>query len=139
MCAMRPPGWWCLPPARRLPRPRCPPCAPQPCGIESSAPTAAALLFSRSVLWCLVLVVLVSPAIMALLVPLALAYLWVQARFIATSREIKRLDSVAMSPIYSHFLETLSVRSPASLSEGGAGRGAGGRWRARRARGAAPS
>ncbi|KAL6768590.1 hypothetical protein ACKKBF_B11340 [Auxenochlorella protothecoides x Auxenochlorella symbiontica] len=61
-----------------------------------------------SVLWCLVLVVAVSPAIMAMLVPLALAYLWVQARFIATSREIKRLDSVAMSPIYSHFLETLS-------------------------------
>lgn len=70
-------------------------------------------LCPRSVLWCLVLVVAVSPAIMAMLVPLALAYLWVQARFIATSREIKRLDSVAMSPIYSHFLETLSVRGAA--------------------------
>jgi hypothetical protein len=31
-----------------------------------------------------------------------------QQTFIATSRELKRLDSVAFSPIFSHFGETLS-------------------------------
>ena len=61
-----------------------------------------------SVLWSLVVVVAVSPAIAATLVPLSLAYWVIQKRYIATSRELKRLDSLALSPIFSHFTETLA-------------------------------
>jgi ABC-type multidrug transport system fused ATPase/permease subunit len=47
-------------------------------------------------------------AILFALVPLAFAYTAVQRYFIATSRELKRLDSIAVSPIFSSFAETLA-------------------------------
>lgn len=58
-------------------------------------------------LWSLIVVILVSPGVAITIVPLALAYSAVQKRYIATSRELKRLDSLALSPIFSHFSETL--------------------------------
>lgn len=57
----------------------------------------------------MVLVMVVTPWMALLYVPLGLMYAWVQTQFVTTSRELKRLDSVALSPIYSHFLETLAV------------------------------
>ncbi|KAI3434886.1 hypothetical protein D9Q98_002940 [Chlorella vulgaris] len=60
-----------------------------------------------SVLWSLVVVVAVSPGILAAIFPLSLSYYFIQTRYIRSSREIKRLDSLAMSPIFGHFGETL--------------------------------
>jgi ABC-type multidrug transport system fused ATPase/permease subunit len=60
-----------------------------------------------SVLWAMVVVIAVSPGVALAMVPLAAAYSAVQKRYIATSRELKRLDSLALSPIFSHFSETL--------------------------------
>lgn len=48
-----------------------------------------------------------TPAFIALIIPLAAVYLWVQRYYLRTSRELKRLDSVSRSPIYAHFQETL--------------------------------
>jgi hypothetical protein len=39
-------------------------------------------------------------------------YVRVQHRFSATSLQLKRLDSVAFSPILSHLTETLQASSP---------------------------
>ena len=47
-------------------------------------------------------------AILVVLVPLGYVYLIVQRFYLATSRELKRLDSVALSPIFSSFSETLA-------------------------------
>ncbi|KAI8983684.1 multi drug resistance-associated protein MRP [Pilobolus umbonatus] len=56
-----------------------------------------------------VLVVAIStPAFIFLLVPLTVIYVYIQRYYLATSRELKRLDSVGKSPIYSHFQETIS-------------------------------
>lgn len=42
-----------------------------------------------------------------------------QTRYIRSSREIKRLDSLALSPIFGHFGETLQVGGLAPGSMGG--------------------
>lgn len=52
-----------------------------------------------------------TPPFIALIVPLSLAYYWIQRYYLRTSRELKRLDSVSRSPIYAHFQESLGGMS----------------------------
>ena len=61
-----------------------------------------------SALGALAVVLLVTPAILVVALPLALGYLRIQGLYIATNRELKRLDSIALSPIFSKFSETLA-------------------------------
>ena len=61
-----------------------------------------------SALGALAVVLFVTPAVLFVAVPLAFGYLKVQNLYIATNRELKRLDSIALSPIFSKFSETLS-------------------------------
>lgn len=62
---------------------------------------------SVSVMWSLVVVVVVSPATAVAFFPITFAYAKIQKMYVSTSRELKRLDSLAMSPIFSIFSETL--------------------------------
>jgi ATP-binding cassette subfamily C (CFTR/MRP) protein 1 len=48
-----------------------------------------------------------TPPFIAVVVPLAFLYLYIQRYYLRTSRELKRLDSVSRSPVYAHFQETL--------------------------------
>lgn len=48
------------------------------------------------------------PWFILVLVPLVLVYYYIQNYYRRTSRELKRLMSVTLSPIYAHFSETLS-------------------------------
>ena len=62
-----------------------------------------------SALGALAMVLFVTPAILIVAAPLLFfGYLRVQNMYIATNRELKRLDSIALSPIFSKFSETLS-------------------------------
>ncbi|KAK2672248.1 hypothetical protein RAB80_012327 [Fusarium oxysporum f. sp. vasinfectum] len=55
----------------------------------------------------LVVISFATPPFVALIIPLALTYYYIQRYYLRTSRELKRLDSVSRSPIYAHFQESL--------------------------------
>ncbi|GAA6077114.1 canalicular multispecific organic anion transporter 1, partial [Tachysurus ichikawai] len=60
------------------------------------------------VLGTLFVICLATPLFTAIIVPLAVVYYFVQRFYVATSRQLRRLDSVSRSPIYSHFGETVA-------------------------------
>ncbi|XP_076867754.1 ATP-binding cassette sub-family C member 2 isoform X1 [Brachyhypopomus gauderio] len=60
------------------------------------------------VLGTLFVICLATPLFTAIIVPIVVIYYFVQRFYVATSRQLRRLDSVSRSPIYSHFGETVS-------------------------------
>uniref|UniRef100_A0A8C3UVV5 ABC-type glutathione-S-conjugate transporter n=1 Tax=Catharus ustulatus TaxID=91951 RepID=A0A8C3UVV5_CATUS len=56
----------------------------------------------------LVVICLATPFFAIVIVPLGIFYYFVLRFYISTSRQLRRLDSVTRSPIYSHFGETVS-------------------------------
>uniref|UniRef100_UPI00358FC12E ATP-binding cassette sub-family C member 2-like n=1 Tax=Myxine glutinosa TaxID=7769 RepID=UPI00358FC12E len=78
--------------------------------IDEAIPTAVRLwlvcLFS--VVVTVFAVTLATPLFIVVVLPLSIFYHFVQRFYVATLRQLRRLDSVSRSPIYSHFGETLS-------------------------------
>ena len=56
----------------------------------------------------IVSIVVVVPFIVAVFVPIAIIFYFIQKIFVTTSRQLTRIESVKMSPVYSHFGETLT-------------------------------
>jgi len=56
----------------------------------------------------LLVIGVVTPFFLTAVIPLTYIYVLVQQYYIRSSRELKRLDSVSKSPIFSHFDETLN-------------------------------
>ncbi|GIL43241.1 hypothetical protein Vafri_1038 [Volvox africanus] len=72
----------------------------------SGAVNSALSTFVTAIL-SVVVVVVVTPLAVVCFVPLFFVYYRVQQLYIASSRELKRLDSLAFSPIFQHFGESL--------------------------------
>uniref|UniRef100_A0A8C3AGT5 Multidrug resistance-associated protein 1 n=1 Tax=Cyclopterus lumpus TaxID=8103 RepID=A0A8C3AGT5_CYCLU len=54
------------------------------------------------------IIILIATPLVAIIIPvLGLLYFFVQRFYVASSRQLKRLESVSRSPIYTHFNETL--------------------------------
>ncbi|XP_077439067.1 ATP-binding cassette sub-family C member 2 [Vanacampus margaritifer] len=66
------------------------------------------ILCLLGVLGTLFVICLATPFFTIVIIPLAVVYFFVQRFYVATSRQLRRLDSVSRSPIYSHFGETVS-------------------------------
>ncbi|XP_065177497.1 multidrug resistance-associated protein 1-like [Sycon ciliatum] len=66
------------------------------------------LMMFFNVLSILIVISYSSPIFLGLLAPLSIVYFVAQRYYVTTSRQLKRLESVSRSPVYSHFSETLS-------------------------------
>ncbi|GAX75363.1 hypothetical protein CEUSTIGMA_g2807.t1 [Chlamydomonas eustigma] len=75
--------------------------------LNVSGVVASALTTTVSAFMSLIVIVVVSPLSIVAVLPLGYIYYKVQGLYIASSRELKRLDSLAYSPIFQHFSETL--------------------------------
>ncbi|KAG8523588.1 Canalicular multispecific organic anion transporter 1, partial [Galemys pyrenaicus] len=56
----------------------------------------------------IVMICLAAPTFIIVVIPLGIFYVLIQIYYVATSRQLRRLDSTTRSPIYSHFSETVS-------------------------------
>ncbi|CAK9297871.1 unnamed protein product [Gordionus sp. m RMFG-2023] len=60
-----------------------------------------------SILTTLLVICMSTPMFLIGVVPIAIIYFFILKFYIPTSRQLKRLESISRSPIYSHFQETL--------------------------------
>ncbi|XP_032086464.1 multidrug resistance-associated protein 1-like isoform X2 [Thamnophis elegans] len=77
--------------------------------IDSTLPQVIKMFMGSlfNVLGACIIILLATPIVAVVIPPLGLIYFFVQRFYVATSRQLKRLESVSRSPIYSHFNETL--------------------------------
>ena len=61
-----------------------------------------------SVIGTLAVIAFGAPVVLLMIIPLGFAYRVIMRYYLATSRELKRLDAVSRSPVFTWFSETLS-------------------------------
>ena len=66
------------------------------------------LSFTFQVIGTLIAIIFALPIFIVVIIPIAFVFYFVQKFYVATARQVKRLESITRSPIYSHFGETLS-------------------------------
>ncbi|XP_059172943.1 multidrug resistance-associated protein 1-like [Physella acuta] len=67
--------------------------------------------YTSTLFICLVTLIIISistPLFLTLVVPIMILYYLIQSFYVPTSRQLKRIESVTRSPIYTHFSETIS-------------------------------
>ncbi|KAL7635871.1 UNVERIFIED_CONTAM: hypothetical protein RMT77_013688 [Armadillidium vulgare] len=69
------------------------------------------LMCVGQVIATLVVICYATPIFIAVLIPTMILYYFVQLVYVTTSRQLKRIESVSRSPIYSHFGETIQGAS----------------------------
>ena len=66
------------------------------------------LICLTEILSTILVISMSTPLFMVVILPLTIFYYIVQRFYVATSRQLKRLESVSRSPIFSHFGETIT-------------------------------
>ncbi|XP_044158857.1 multidrug resistance-associated protein 1-like [Bufo gargarizans] len=65
------------------------------------------IMMTLTILEILLVIAIATPLAAVAFVPLGLLYFFLQRFYVASSRQLKRLDAVSKSPLYTHFNETL--------------------------------
>ncbi|XP_071604685.1 ATP-binding cassette sub-family C member 2 [Heliangelus exortis] len=78
--------------------------------IDETIPTSfrSWLTCFMAIISTLLMISLATPFFVLITIPLSIFYYFVLRFYVSTSRQLRRLDSVSRSPIYSHFGETVS-------------------------------
>ncbi|XP_053473507.1 multidrug resistance-associated protein 1 isoform X2 [Ictalurus furcatus] len=77
--------------------------------IDSVIPSIIKMFMGSlfNVLGSCAVILIATPLVGIIILPLGLFYFFVQRFYVASSRQLKRLESVSRSPVYTHFSETL--------------------------------
>uniref|UniRef100_A0A668AGE1 Multidrug resistance-associated protein 1 n=1 Tax=Myripristis murdjan TaxID=586833 RepID=A0A668AGE1_9TELE len=77
--------------------------------IDSVIPSIIKMFMGSmfNVLGACVIILIATPLVAIIIPPLGLLYFFVQRFYVSSSRQLKRLESVSRSPVYTHFNETL--------------------------------
>ncbi|XP_038618605.1 multidrug resistance-associated protein 1 isoform X2 [Tachyglossus aculeatus] len=77
--------------------------------VDSMIPQIIKMFMSSlfNVIGACIIILLATPIAAVIIPPLGLIYFFVQRFYVTSSRQLKRLESVSRSPVYSHFNETL--------------------------------
>ncbi|KAM5152000.1 multidrug resistance-associated protein 1-like [Mantella aurantiaca] len=65
------------------------------------------IIMTLTILEILLVIAIATPLAAVAFIPLGLLYFFLQRFYVASSRQLKRLDSVSKSPLYTHLNETL--------------------------------
>ncbi|NXH26520.1 MRP2 protein, partial [Myiagra hebetior] len=78
--------------------------------VDETIPTSFRSWLScfMAIIATLIMICLATPFFAVVIIPLSVFYYFVLRFYVSTSRQLRRLDSVTRSPIYSHFGETVS-------------------------------
>ncbi|XP_017659517.1 PREDICTED: canalicular multispecific organic anion transporter 1 [Lepidothrix coronata] len=78
--------------------------------VDETIPTSFRTWLScfMGIISTLITICLATPYFALIIIPLSIFYYFVLRFYVSTSRQLRRLDSVTRSPIYSHFGETVS-------------------------------
>ncbi|XP_061665901.1 ATP-binding cassette sub-family C member 3 isoform X2 [Syngnathoides biaculeatus] len=81
--------------------------------IDETLPSTVLMFLGTFFVSLSTMIVIISstPVFAIVIAPLAFVYIFVQRFYVATSRQLKRLESINRSPIYSHFSETITGSS----------------------------
>jgi ABC-type multidrug transport system fused ATPase/permease subunit len=65
-------------------------------------------IFTFQIISALIITAIGSPFVLLIILPILSAFVWIRTYFSKSSREIKRIDGISRSPIFSTFAETLN-------------------------------
>jgi len=78
--------------------------------MDITIPMNTRMLFTQAfnVIGTLLVICIANPVFVAVVIPIMILYYMVQKFYVTTARQVKRLESITRSPIYSHFSASIT-------------------------------